>query len=94
MELRRWRPVEPDVCALMVISDVELFDNPRRLTSLLERAGHQHIHLVVPKAAGRMDRHRWFHQATVHHFQDADQLGLIYGTVFAAMTGQRLEGRK
>jgi hypothetical protein len=93
-KLRRQRPAEPEACGLMVITDVGLGDDPRHLRPVLHQAGYQHIHLVVPESAGGMDHRHWFHHATVHHFETADQLGLIYGAVFAGLTGQRLESRK
>lgn len=92
-ELRRGRPAEPEACALMVITDLGLGDDPGHLRPLLRRAGYQHIHLVVPASARRRDHRRWFRRAATHHFATADQLGLIYGAVFAALTGQRLESR-
>src|SRR5918999_5242772 len=93
-ELRRRPPAEPAACGLMVISDVKLADKPRHLRPILDQGGYRHIHLVVPESAGGPDHRHWFQQGTVHHFATADQLGLIYGAVFAALTGQRLERRQ
>jgi hypothetical protein len=90
MELRRPQPTGPDR-SLMVITDGAVFDPPDALTDLLKQAGYQGIHLVVPK--GECPDHRRFRGAVVRHFADADQLGLIYAEIFAAMTGQRLESR-
>ncbi|WP_329519157.1 hypothetical protein [Spirillospora sp. NBC_01491] len=97
LELRAQRPAEPGACSLMVITDASLFDAPSTLSALLRRAGHGAVHLVVPRSTRRrlpLKGHDWADRATVWRFRDADQLGLIYGEVFAAMTGQRLEIRR
>ncbi|WP_344474304.1 vWA domain-containing protein [Nonomuraea monospora] len=95
VKLRGRRPVKPWGCSLMVISDGEFFDDAYRLDPIMQRTGYQDVHLVVPESADRLTTrsHRWHRRATLWRFRDADQLGLIYGTVFATMTGQRLEGR-
>jgi hypothetical protein len=93
MELRARGCVEPYSRALMVITDVALQDDGRTLGRLLHQAAYQHVHLVVPEPEGVLVPPGPLRRAAVHRFTDADQLGLIYGAVFAAMTGQRLERR-
>ncbi|GAA0384368.1 hypothetical protein Acor_84400 [Acrocarpospora corrugata] len=57
---------------------------------------YEHVYFVVPQPDLRLvpaSRERWFRNVLLRHFDDGGQLAMIYGEVFATLTGQRLRVR-
>ncbi|MEU7934835.1 vWA domain-containing protein [Micromonospora echinofusca] len=82
--------------ALVVITDGELHDEPDELRTALRDAAYTRVYAVVPGWIG--SRPAIFHGdvlggTTVRRFHDAERLGVIFGEVFAELTGERLAQR-
>lgn len=83
--------------ALVAVTDGQLFDDPATLGAKLTAAGYSRVYLMVPGPD-------WTQtgdpvsvlppNVTVRYFDGPDDLGVAFGEVAAALTGERLSTRK
>lgn len=84
--------------ALVVVTDGLLFDEPGVLEQRLGTAGYSRAYLMVPgvpwQQGGEPISTTLPRSITVRYFTGPDELGVAFGEVAAALTGERLTTRK
>ncbi|GAA0895842.1 VWA domain-containing protein [Virgisporangium aurantiacum] len=83
--------------ALVAVTDGQIFDDPAELGAKLKGARYSRVYLMIPGVHWTQSGDAISElppNVTVRYFRGPDELGVAFGEVAAALTGERLSTRK